>query len=296
MTEEIPFSLSFPLLSDRPICTFVQNSGKIDLYDGDRKTTVEEMAADLSHEYGHHFVLSHMLKGDGSDADAKSEYAKLRELDFSKVHLSADSPRVYYEQHSWMLMEIAAEDYVVLMGSPDAMKETGVYRDIRGQMKGEKSDTTICRNAAPQENMFLPFATQVPGLADYFYSFVDEDAPEYPDASKLELKFERHTGGYRQISGYQSFRSYEISWDKVFGEQATYTLVCLDPANQRVIPLLTVEADEDPVAEIGSVPTVYRSLVTWHSDGIGSGDKLFYVVVTLPDGRVAVSEPVEKSL
>lgn len=295
MIEHYPFRLHYPLFSDLDICSFTRSAGKINLYGGDKKTTVESMAADLSHEYGHHFTMSYLFTEWGAEADLEGAYAKLRNLDPEEISANASSPKLYRKLHSRILMEIAAEDYVVLMGSPNAMKQIGDYTDIRDQIQGKKGEGRILRNAAPQENMFLPFATQVPGLADYFYGFIGEKAPEYPDAKEIQLKFERHTGGFRLISGYPNYVSYEVTWNKALGDDAVYTLVCMDPETEQILPLATVQPGEEAVAEIGTISFSTRSLVTWYSDGLNQGTKRFLVVVTLPDGRVAVTEPVEQS-
>ncbi len=293
-TQRIPFRPRFPLFGNEAIFSLTQQAGQISLYGGDGKTTVEQMAAELSHEYGHHFTLTYMLKG-GTYLDLNSDYVRLRGLDPERLGIRYADRQEYYDNHMWYLVEIAAEDYLVLMGSPNAMREIGQYTDIRDYAEGREGDSLLKRNALPQENMFLPFAAQVPGLADYFYSFLGQSAPDYPAAGDVDLRLDRRSVGYDLSTGYRSFVSYRIRWNKTHGEDAVYTLLCLDPAAEDVIPLATVRAGEAAEAEIGEIAYAGRTSVRWYTDRLTQGTKRFVVVITLPDGSVAVSEPVEKT-
>ena len=292
--QPVALAVRFPLFSKDAIVSLRQYGGQITLYGGDRKTTVLEMAGELSHEYGHHYTLTYMLPGDGSFMDLQRDYAKLRGLDPETTLTARDDAELYYENHKDYLVEIAAEDYVVLMGSPNAMADQGDYIDIRDFKNGKTGDQWILRNAAPQENMFLPFAADVPGLADYFYGFLDEPAPEFPDASGAEPRFERHAVGYDLVGGYRTFVSYRVTWDKVLGEDATYTLICLDPQTETLQPIKTVRAGEEAKAEIGELAVESGSRINYYEDGVTKGTKRFLVVVITPDGRAAVSDAVEK--
>ena len=265
------------------------NIGQIRLFGGDTRTTVEDMASVLSHEYGHHYTFSYMLPGSGSEPDLQSEYARLRALTKEDVLFDRSDPEFYSANHRNYLCEIAAEDYVVLMGSPNAMGLIGDYADVRDNSEGKYDDRKAFRSAAPQENMFLPFAANVPGLADYFYSFLGESAPDYPDASGLELEFIRRAEGRKPNQNV----SYKITWNKVLGEDAVYTLVCLDPEQEILDPVKTIRPGEKAEAEIGTV-LVWGTSPMYYQDGRDKGNKRFFVVVILPDGRAAVSEPVDR--
>lgn len=291
----VPVELRFPLIPEGEIFSFYVKGGQISLYGGDTKTTPLEMAPSLSHEYGHHYTLTYVLPGGGSNTDFYRTYAQLRGLNADNCYVNSTSTEEYYQNHAWYLVELAAEDYVVLMGSPNAMLNIGDYVDIRGYSEDKEGDDHICRNAAPQENMFLPFAAKVPGLADFYYSFLDEPAPDYPETGDIGLKFTKHTKSYSLTTGYRSFVSYEITWDKTLGEDAVYTLVCLEPETGLRVPVITVHPDEAAKAEIGEITYATSTMVNWYTDGLAEGTKQFLVVVTLPDGRVAVSDAVEKS-
>ena len=291
----VPVSVSFPLVPAEEIFSFLVEGGQISLYSGDEKTSAAEMAPELSHEYGHHYTLTYLLPGGGSNMDLYRTYAQLRGLNADNVFIRASSTEEYYQNHKRFLVEIAAEDYVVLMGSPNAMKQVGSYRDLYSYAKGQFGDVYVKRNAAPQENMCLPFATEVPGLAEYFYSFLNEAPPEYPHAGDVGLQFRQRSESFRLDSGYRSFSSYEIVWNKTLGEEAVYTLICVDPETELTYPVMTVRDGEPAEAQIGDYWRSSATSVSWFSDGLAEGTKRFMVVVTMPDGRVSVSDPVEKS-
>ena len=294
-TWTVPVSLHFPLVGEDPIFSFYVSGGQINLYGGDRKTTTDAMAAELAHEYGHHYTLTYLLPGGGSAMDLYRTYAQLRGLNSENTYTRISDEQFYYDNHMHYLVEIAAEDYLVLMGSPNAMSEIGDYTDIRAYANGEEGDLYLRRNATPQENMFLPFAANVPGLADYFYSFLDEPAPEYPKTGDMGLQFDRRAKSYNLTTGYRTFVSYKLTWNKTLGEDAVYTLLCLDPESERIHPVVTVYPGEAAEAELGEITVSSADYVTWYTDSLAEGTKQFLVVVTLPDGRVAVSDPMEKT-
>ncbi|GLB58998.1 hypothetical protein NCCP133_11310 [Cytobacillus sp. NCCP-133] len=93
----------------------------IHLYGGDDFTDVSSVARTLSHEYGHHLTFYLLIEKEDLDPDQwlESDYAKARELaKYPKVHTN---PSGAYE---WYLPEVLAEDYVQLLGSREAVKET----------------------------------------------------------------------------------------------------------------------------------------------------------------------------
>jgi len=91
----------------------------IELYGGEDFRTVESLAATLSHEYGHHFTMYHILDKENKLPEQwmESNYASARLL---KNTLAHDDGRGDYE---WLIHEIAAEDYVQLFGSEAAIQE-----------------------------------------------------------------------------------------------------------------------------------------------------------------------------
>ena len=283
-------TLKFPSLPEGETFTFRRTGSMITLYDGDRLDTVEAMASSLSHEYGHHYTFYHMFEQqNGSPVYEGSEYARLRGLDPEQVRANSYSLEDYLEHHAWYFYEIAAEDYVVLMGSPNS-RSVEDYYDIRESINGREGPVPFARNAQVQENLMIPMANEVPGLADYFYQFVDQEAPTY-EPKAIEIHLEPHSVGYDLVGGYRSFVSYEITWDKVYGEDAVYTLVCFDESDYAgsYRPIKTVTAGEEARAEIGELTIERGASITAYSDYLTEGTWSFAVTVILPDGTMHCS-------
>ena len=129
------------------------------------------------------------------------------------------------------------------------------------------------------------------GLAEYFYSFIDEIAPETLTDPDFHIRLERHANSYNLTSGYQTFVHYTVSWDKLFGDEAVYTLISAE-GEEPFMPIRTVTEDEPAQAEIGCVTASWGSQVSIYDDGLASGTRTFLVTAILPDGRIAVSEPL----
>ena len=285
--------LRHPSLPEEDLFVFNRVSGIINLYDGDENDTVLSMASSLSHEYGHHFTFYHMLQDSHRfTVYLESQYAQLRNLDATKLRLAPLSSEDYQENHHWFYYEIAAEDYVVLLGSPNS-RSIAEYADVAEALSGTEREWEYGRNMDVQENLMIPLSTQVPGLAAYFYSFVEDPMPQY-QVKPFELRIDRYTVDYMLTTGYRLFTSYEISWDKVYGEEAVYTLVCFDPEDYRasLYPIRTVTEGEPASATIGTITREegYGIRILW--DGLDEGCKTFLVTVILPDGTMYCSEPL----
>lgn len=290
------FSPQFSIFPEKSLCSFFLDGSSIVLTDGDRKSTVESQASTLSHEYGHHYTKSYLLLSYGHAADLNRPYAKTRGLNSDNTYIYLYDSETYTANHYKTLVEIAAEDYLVLMGSPNARKQIGTYCDVREMSQGKAADQQYFRNAMPQENMNLPFATKVPGLAELFYAPLGETPPDYPQTGDMELRFERHEENFNLVDGYHSAVSYKIQWNKTLGENATYTLICKEVDDWCPQPIKTVLPGEPAEAEIGEIAIQNQDFVEFYSDGRIQGTLQFMVVVTTEDGMLAVSDPVEKSL
>ncbi len=140
----------------------------IKLYNVDSYSSPNDFAYALSHEYGHHFTLYNISKAEGAYFDKweNSTYSKLRSLKNYPVSYSASVDFDY----SWDILEIAANDYVQLLGSPNA-KQTYPYKDTAQTLETENNQSeyiSIHFNAKPQANTVLPLAAEVDGLWEYF--------------------------------------------------------------------------------------------------------------------------------
>lgn len=160
------------------------------------------MAKTLSHEYGHHFVSYYMFD-DLMDADADVEtYIRIRGLPEDKVLNRSDNAddAQYLDMHYWYVGEIAAEDYVLLMGSPATRQVVDCYDVwdlLYGAVQPEASLANGAMNLFPQENLMIPLASDVDGLKEYFYSFIDETPTPTPQTPSFDLA---HRAGQRRVS------------------------------------------------------------------------------------------------
>ncbi len=286
--------LCFPSFPLKDLFSFYREGGVIKLYDGDRRTTPEDMADSLSHEYGHHYTFYYMLKNErGAKTYLGTEYEKLRQIDPERVRAAYLYANDYRENHHWYYYEVAAEDYVVLMGSPNS-RTIEDYYDTEESLYGRNNRVEYAKNMSVHENLMIPMPTQVPGLAEYFYSFIDEPAPTY-EPKELTLGIKRRSNSYSLSTGHRTFTHYVITWDKVYGEDATYTLVCFDEDDYRasLYPIKTVTEGEEARAVIGALTQEKRGMLYYLEDKHAKGTKTFVVTVILPDGTMYCSEPLE---
>lgn len=168
---------------------------KIHIYEGDTKTTIEDIARTLAHEYGHHFTIYHIWAGEGKrfQEDWKSTgYYRARRFEhFPKVEVG--------KEHRWDPLEIAAEDYVQLFGSPKARKSEKVqnlleyweaYVEQHFPWEPQKINNWghLPFNVLPQENWDLPLASEIPGLKEYWLRLSGLEYTTSPPPSRPSLR------------------------------------------------------------------------------------------------------------
>lgn len=193
----------------------------------------------------------------------------------------------------WYLVEIAAEDYVQLMGSP-LTKNVVRYSDVYQRLYGSISNPNLSSyNGDIQENMLIPFANEVDGLAEYFYQFTEQQ-PDYSTYSKKNFDLSITSGSthHESMNGPLDFIHYKISWADVY-DDAIYTLVCLNEDGSINYPLKTVYPGEANYAYIGTVSYVGNGYINWNYDNIDKGTKIFIVTALLPDGTLYKSNPLK---
>ena len=288
-------NISFGALPDDLRIQFKQDVTVITLYGGDQRNTVESMAASLSHEYGHLYTFYYMFD-DALFSLSDTKYADLRDSTGNNLNDSSIPIGNYINEHHNFLFEVAADDYVQLMGSP-ATRQVVDFLDVRQSLAGMKYPNDIefsmAQNAQPQENLTLPLASEVPGLADYFYSFIDEDTPT-PQQERQEMNITITSGsqGYDLMGGYRTFTHYDLQWNTPYPDGTIYTVVCHDTGNYQITPIKTVHPGQSG-ATIGTVTGVNGSYVNSSADKIDQGTKIFYVIAQLPDGTYYKSEPLQ---
>ncbi len=292
MLKKVTLDFKLPALARNSSLNFFLYMGTIRLYNGDQYTTVQDMAHVLSHEYGHHFTFYHFFK---NDIITNSEYEVIRNFGENEVFYNWGNSTHYMDNHHWYLIEIAADDYVQLMGSP-MTKNVSRYTDVKQNLT-----TTYALpqwrsyNGTIQGNLLLPFADEVIGLKDYYYSFITEK-PENkvaPLKYNFELKITKKYSEHQSQSGPLTFDRYEISWDDVYKDQgAIYTLVCSDKDGSNMIPIKTVYPDQTTNATVGTVSYEDDNMIYWRYDEIDQGTKTFVVTVLLPDYTLYKSQPL----
>jgi len=292
--ETEKFRLSFPALPARFSIGFQRDVGIITLYGGDINATVESMAAGLSHEYGHHFTFYHMFNETNME---ESDYVRIRDIKNDRLRFARTSYSEYLENHEWYAMEIAAEDYVTLLGSPTT-RQCFDFKDVRQRLAGEKQvedhQWGQASNAFPQENLMIAYAPDVPGLSDYFHSFVEEEpeAGKTPERQPIDFTFKRGSRSFDLIGGRRTFVYYTVSWNTPY-EGAVYTLICYDKEDYKPHPIKTARPGEKAEATIGCVTRASSKRVTWWDDGLPTGTKTFLVTAMFENGTILVSDPVD---
>ena len=289
--EVISFVPKFPALAENITIDYFQERSTIKLYNGDKYDTVQKVARTLSHEYGHHFTFYYWF----NDSLEINDYIKTREIPEDKVLYDWSDPN-YMRDHHWYAIEIAAEDYVQIMGSP-MTKTHSDYKDIRELLHGGKHpDVWDASNGYPQENLMIPLAYEVEGLYDLFNSCIADEyepAPELPTRVEMNISISKGYSSHNSVSGKLNFTHYKITWDdayKAYG--ATYTLVYYgENGDYCSYPIKKVESGTQNIAYVGTVSRESSSRIHWYYDDIDKGTKTFVVVVSFPNGTIRLSNP-----
>ncbi len=291
VTQEKDFSVFFHLPGIVPESLqygIHSTQSTIELYNMDEYADVSQVARTISHEYGHHYTMYYFMQND--EAAKSSDYYRLRGVDGFDHEVLYDIESEYYENHMWSLYELAAEDYVQLMGSPDA-KQPREYLDIFDVLNNYSknkdykayADASVS-NVYPQENIYLPLADEVDGLRDYYLSFIGEQN----DTANLEHADFNLSMSANEQYGY---KYYEITWDKTTTDaDSLYTLVCFSENGDIYLPVRTVQGNETPIARVGTAVKLSGITLTTLKNGVTDEDRYFKLYVTWPDGRMQSSE------
>jgi len=296
------FAIPVSLYNFLPIDDFNAKTvlSEINLYEADTNITVEDMAIVLSHEYGHHFTNYH-FNLTFSYADKQTDYYKLRGEGIDDVQLTTGSYTAYMNNHMWFLVEFAAEDYVYFLGSENAHRIVEFYDTVEqvqtyaryGEDALDEIDYAfeLCRNGIPHENVSLGLPSDVEGLEEYFYSFVDDEMPvreEREDIGTLNLEMNK-----------TNTKEHKFTWDQPYNNSdIIYTLILYDESDEAFCMAKTTAGNENGMAQFGH----YRYKITkggWiytYSFGwdIELGKQMrARVSITFPDGTILLSDPID---
>ena len=283
--------------------SFSAKVSTIHLYNGDERTTIESMAKTLSHEYGHLFTNYYIFKNLTVSQIMESDYAKIRGLNsIDKVEFEIKNNQDYMDNHKWYIYEIAAEDYVAILGSPTAKRQLD-FKDVSERLYNEVTtgakDTTLLEadnafNSSPQENMSIQLAKKVPDLTEYLYGLIEEIPPSNQgiDEQPISITLDKKEKEYYLESGWTTYVSYKINFDRPYTQDGvTYTLVAYDENDNFIMPVKTVDKDDDSGATIGNVAILKNNYVYSLDDELASGTKIFRIIVMFPDGQVYATQP-----
>lgn len=274
----LPSSMEYDIQTDLSV---------IELYNMDAYDDIAQAAPTISHEYGHLYTMYYFLKNDV--AAMASQYYALRGFEEFDHAVFFDTVDEYYANHEWSIYEIAAEDYVQLMGS-DTGKRTEEYLDVGdlatsysgGDYHGTYADGIV--NVYPQENIYIPLADEVGGLREYYYSFIGME----DNSSALQPPDFNFNVTRKESFGYTY---YEITWDKISEDpEALYTLVCYDTEGNLQSAIRTVHGDEEAIARVGSYAVISGSQLIIYTNDVPDTSRYFRLYVMLPDGRMQSSD------
>lgn len=292
--HSLPISINQLLPHDMSL-DFSALSSVILLSGANINTTVESMSRTLSHEYGHHFA-QYYFGFDGTRGDMLSKYASLRKEFGAPIYSEITDWDFYMENHMWDLQEIAAEDYVFFMGSPkskkivdyqDNLELASAYAISEEKYQSYVSLPIRAYNSYPHENPSLDAPSQVDDLAEYFYSFVDADAPKYNQVSSIDtmnMNLTKTTAG-----------SYTMTWTAPWAfSNIYYTLVAYDQFDVMLKAIKTVEGDELAVAKFGNQKLISNQNEYYVDDTLDTFRFVkFRIVVVFTDGSVVFSQPYD---
>ncbi len=290
----LPISIN-RLLPDDMTLDFSALSSVIVLTGADINTTVESMARTLSHEYGHHFT-QYYFGFNGTSGDLAGKYASLRKEQGAPIYAVVTDWNYYLDNHMWDIQEIAAEDYVFFMGSPlskqqidylDNSELATLYAANEIKYKEYMNLSITASNAYPHENPVLTPPCEVDGLAEYYYSFVDEQPPEYTnmaDYGTLSMQLTQTAPD-----------SYMMTWiPPITYSNTSYTLVAYDINDVILRPIKTIAGDEPASANFGLQKAIRNYNEYTIDDGLDDLDFVrFRIVITFFDGSVYFSEPYD---
>lgn len=257
----------------------------IDIYNGDKYTTIQSIARTLAHEYGHHFTYYYFFRQEKRlwEDWKKSGLAAVRGLQ-SNPQVGASG-----REHAWLIQEIAAEDYVQLFGSPNA-KVSYDFKDIAERVNLGQSTiiySSDTYNYHPQENYQLPLAANIKGLREYWVRAAGFNyrggQPPAPVALRL-----KEVNQLERVTTPQ----YVFAWDQSSDDRSgplEYTLVCFtkNGSTGELYPVKTVTDGEPLQAVFGSAKG--QRVYMWEEL---PGSMAYFVLYTKDGDGLVTSSPV----
>lgn len=262
------------------------NNAYIEIFNADRYDTIQKIAPVLSHEYGHHYTISNISIYENKYYNEweNSEYIKIRNL--KNYPVSYDGKTSHYK---WDITEIAANDYVQLLGSKNAKLSTE-YKDAIENLEADEKELIYFNdtfNIKPQANTEIPLAAEVIGLYEYMLKISGHTSKQFPITKKPVITSITETKTLLNAS------QYKITWSQALGKGPfEYTAVMYPKGNSFIpIPIKTVKD--------GSLEAVFGNAIKKNDDGTYStilrnyeGEYEFRIFVKDRNNFIYSSEPV----
>ena len=259
--------------------------------------TTNDIAQSLSIAYGRHFVNYHM-NIEGIEEDRDTEYFKLRANENDNIRLEITDNDDYINNYIWYLEEIAAHDYMFLMGSDNANRTLRGFVGARYYIDSvDEAYPAIAayyrnaRNITPHINVSLTLPDKVDGLSEYFYSFVNDDVPEYSGNQPMgDLNFKLKTKPSR--SNFKKI-SYELSWDTPYDDdEILYSVIKYDMNDKVEVFQAHVIGNNEPSTLLDKSKN-FRLYNTFYEYDMRTDQEFkIRIIASFPDGTITISEPL----
>lgn len=260
----------------------------INLYNLKNKSNVKEFAKTLSHEYGHHFTLYYLIKGENKTFE---DWKETNLYKYRQVENYDEITNNYDNGHKWSIIEICAEDYVQLYGSSNA-KDIVEFQDIYERYKSNTLNNSVSYNYGiyninPQENNEIPLVIETEGLKEYweYVSGINSNV-NYCSRPALALVDVVNLSNDK----YQYVFEWTKSYDSDGNTAESYTLVATDLEKNNIVPIKTVNKDELMQGIMGSVRFDENNAIMYYTDSFIEPSMILKVYANFNNGSVISSQ------
>ncbi|MEX1375879.1 MAG: hypothetical protein AB1Z23_00250 [Eubacteriales bacterium] len=293
VSYEIPISF-YNFFPDNNVFYNTYEKSYITIYGIEDFTFVEDFAQPLSTAYGYHFVKYYMGL-ESTEEDKETDYYKLRAEGNDRIRFGVSSQEEfedYKNNYMWYIIELAANDYMYLMGSDNAHRIKGLNKNEKKEREKyyEENDIEVGpklnyygRNIIPHINVVLDFPDAVDGLSEYFYGFIGKNAPIF-NPTKIDVS----KTNFRMHNDRNKWLIYE--WEEPFGEDAIYRLIIYDEFDRMLNSFM---ANRQRVSNTPGYQLFYQNGDYNYAEAIGTSIIRARLSVAFPDGSVYLTDPIE---
>lgn len=294
---DAPISL-YNLFPENCMYYYAMEKGILTVSNVTDKLDTPDIAQALSVAYGYHFN-DYYMGIDGKEDDKDTEYYKLRAAGSDEIRVEITDNDDYMDNEKWYLQHIAAYDYMYLMGSENANRiitKYAVYPQRKSSLEQAYRDMeSFYRNAlnvTPHINVAVDLPHSVDGLADYFYSFVEEKPREYKTLEatmdfNLSLKYENEF----------EYQTYKLLIDPPFDTLGvTFSVLKYDMDDNLEIYQTVYSRDQSGMYTYLDAPKKYLIDRTFYTFDMRTIQEFkVRVIASFPNGSIIMSEPITVS-